>query len=43
MKRFEDPEIVITRFTVEDILTSSGRENEGDFDGLVTTFELPLL
>lgn len=43
MKQFEFPEIEITKFTIEDILTTSGRENEGFFEGLTQTFDLPLL
>lgn len=42
MKRFETPEIEILHFQVEDIITSSGREDELPLEDL-QSFALPII
>lgn len=44
MKKFELPQMEILRFSVEDIITTSGREDEGDFEnGVNSALELPII
>ncbi|MBQ8622107.1 MAG: hypothetical protein IJ422_07315 [Oscillospiraceae bacterium] len=45
MKKFEQPEIEIIRFRIEDIITASGRDDELPLDpgNVASTFELPLV
>ena len=37
MKKFETPEIEVTKFAVEDVITTSGEDNEGGEGGGGTT------